>query len=780
MSNTPAQDHPTPDRAAQLLDRVASLYSITLCEHADIRSRLANLGLEDACVLDAFNAGYSNGTLLNTIPARGTLRSELGALGILGRKGRKLVEEFTGHITFPVLDANGNTSGIMAERPDLDAADMLTVPAEGLHIWNRAAARRHTDLLLTGSVLDALALFVSGVENTVAAPRDSWLDSVSMLHGEGVGRVTALVTEADPDTPVPGPQISLPNCIRPVALLAQNGKQALCDAVAVALRDSGVESSAAKSMSGSDGLCLTLGPRAYRVLALKRGPNVLRATIRAEFAGRLHVDTLNLYRASVRKALCADLVRAFDQPPELIDSEIAKLIIACEQHEPEEQASVASVGPPPVSPEERERAEALGRSSDLLDRIRQDCEHCGLVGETDGKLLCYLAAVSRKLPEPLSVLILSSSGAGKSALQNVTLSLCPPEDVVKLTSLTGRALFYQDQGSLRHKVLALEEVAGAGEAAYAIRNLISAGELVISTTVRDRTTGRLTTTENRVEGPTAVFCTTTKPTVDPETRSRFFVLGIDESCEQTASILAWQRAREAVVASTGSTDVDDIRAVHRNFQRLLRPIRVVNPLAPLLTYGTSRLQARRDQPKYLGLIRAIAFLRQMSKPIKTWSVEGEEPFEYVEADLDDVRAANALMTATLGGGLDELSSPARDLLLTIERFVHERSRELDTPPIPRASVTFTRRDLREHCGWSNYRVHTYLGELAELQYVLAESSRSGVCHRYRLAHDGGGAEVDGLGLGLKSVEQLERELAELPDPHDYSGTVRPKNHSATS
>ena len=433
-----------------------------------------------------------------------------------------------------------------------------------------------------------------------------------------------------------------------------------------------------------------------------------------------------------------------------------------------------------MSPEEREQAESLGRSPDLLDRIRQDCEHCGLVGETDSKLLCYLAAVSRKLTEPLSVLILSSSGAGKSALQNVTLSLCPPEDVVKLTSLTGRALFYQDQGSLRHKVLALEEVAGAGEAAYAIRSLISAGELVISTTVRDRTTGRLTTTENRVEGPTAVFCTTTKPTVDPETRSRFFVLGIDESCEQTASILAWQRSREAAVVSGRDNDVDAIRTVHRNFQRLLRPLRVVNLLAPLLTYGTSRLQSRRDQPKYLGLIRAIAFLRQMSKPIKTWSVEGEEPFEYVEVDLEDVRAANALMTATLGKGVDELSSPARDLLLAIERFVSERSQELGTPPIPRSSVTFTRRDLREHCGWSNYRVHTYLGELAELQYVLVESSRSGVCHRYRLAHDGGGAEAGRSGLGLKNIEQIERELAELSDPHDHSGTVRPDNQNANS
>ena len=110
--------------------------------------------------------------------------------------------------------------------------------------------------------------------------------------------------------------------------------------------------------------------------------------------------------------------------------------------------------------------------------------------------------------QPLSVLILSSSGAGKSALQDATLAFCPPEDVVRLTSLTGKALFYQDPTSLRHRLLALAETAGGEEAVYAIRSLISEGELVVSTTVRDRGSGRPTTVENRVEGPTAVFCTT--------------------------------------------------------------------------------------------------------------------------------------------------------------------------------------------------------------------------------------------------------------------------------
>jgi len=92
-----------------------------------------------------------------------------------------------------------------------------------------------------------------------------------------------------------------------------------------------------------------------------------------------------------------------------------------------------------------------------------------------------------------------SSGADKTALQDATLLFCPPEDVVKLTSLTGKALFYKGRTSLKHKILAVEEGVGIQEATYAIRNLVTAKELVIEAAVKDFTTGRITTMENRVE-----------------------------------------------------------------------------------------------------------------------------------------------------------------------------------------------------------------------------------------------------------------------------------------
>ena len=102
-------------------------------------------------------------------------------------------------------------------------------------------------------------------------------------------------------------------------------------------------------------------------------------------------------------------------------------------------------------------------------------------------------------------------------------------------------MFYKGEDSLRHKVLAVEELAGAQGADYAIRNLISAKKLVIESTIKNPLTGKLETQVNTVHGPTAVFQTTTNPRTDAETRSRFILISVDESPEQTRAILEAQR-----------------------------------------------------------------------------------------------------------------------------------------------------------------------------------------------------------------------------------------------
>ena len=149
------------------------------------------------------------------------------------------------------------------------------------------------------------------------------------------------------------------------------------------------------------------------------------------------------------------------------------------------------------------------KNPDLLDELLADFETIGYTGEAMNRLLCYIAAVSRKMDEPLSVMIQSRSAAGKSFLQDTVLSLIPIDEVIKYTRLTDQALFYKESDSLYHKILAIEELDGTSGAIYSIRSIQSSKKITIAYKGKDAATGKLKTEENTVEGPLMVFITTT-------------------------------------------------------------------------------------------------------------------------------------------------------------------------------------------------------------------------------------------------------------------------------
>ncbi len=120
---------------------------------------------------------------------------------------------------------------------------------------------------------------------------------------------------------------------------------------------------------------------------------------------------------------------------------------------------------PPMSDAQQQAALDLLRDPKLIARIDRDFDTCGLVGEQANRRVCYLTCVARLLPRPLSVLIQSSSGTGKTTLQDAVLRLMPAEQTVRLSALTTQSLYYIGPGALRHKILAIAEEEGVAQAA---------------------------------------------------------------------------------------------------------------------------------------------------------------------------------------------------------------------------------------------------------------------------------------------------------------------------
>jgi hypothetical protein len=307
---------------------------------------------------------------------------------------------------------------------------------------------------------------------------------------------------------------------------------------------------------------------------------------------------------------------------------------------------------------------------------------------------------------------------------------------------------------LKHKVLALEEHAGAEEADYAIRNLISAKKLVKEATIKDPMTGRLITMRNVVEGPCAVFKTTTKADTDTETKSRFIITSIDESLAQTKAILEAQRNSHTLEGLRRKKQRASVIHRHHAFQCLLKPMLVINPYETLLTYTEDRLLVHRDNPKYLHLIVAVTFLYQLQRPVKN----DPELGDYIETTLDDIAIAHDLAHKIFGQSLDDLSRPGRQLLSLVWQYAQKQAASLKTTE---DKITFGRRELREALKWSEYQLRTYLTELEQLEYVWPISGRQGQPFKYKLLYQGEGETGERFLPGLKPLEQLRQEAERL-------------------
>jgi hypothetical protein len=304
--------------------------------------------------------------------------------------------------------------------------------------------------------------------------------------------------------------------------------------------------------------------------------------------------------------------------------------------------------------------------------------------------------------------------------------------------------------NLRHKILALVEEEGAARASYALKLLQSEGELTIASTGKDPATGNLVTQEYRVEGPVMIFLTTTAADLDEELQNRCLVFAIDEGREQTRAIHRLQRERRTLEGLIARAERDDLIAVHRNAQRLLRPLAVLNPYARQLTFPDEATRTRRDHEKYLTLIDTIALLHQYQREVKVTTRKGKT-VEYVEATLDDIALANRLAHEVLGRSLDELPPQTRRLLMRLDEFVAARAKATG---IDRAGVRFTRRELREAIGLGDTQLKLHLARLVELEYLAVHRAVRANGFAYELLYDGQGADGRPFVPGLIDVERL--------------------------
>ena len=502
-----------------------------------------------------------------------------------------------------------------------------------------------------------------------------------------------------------------------------------------------------------DFYALTIGTREYRIGGLDKNSSleVLKITLRISCEGLMHVDSLDLYRDGERRKFIDRAAEETGLSKELLKRELGKLLLLLEQHQeqrlqgPSDDREEAQ----PLTPEEEAEAIAFLKSPNLLQRIGENYDQAGIVGEQTNLLSAYLAATSRKLHKPLAVIIQSTSAAGKSTLMDAVLSFFPPDEQIKYSAMTGQSLYYLGEANLKHKILAIVEEEGAEKASYALKLLQSEGELTIASTGKDPHSGRMETQEYHVEGPCSIFLTTTSIDIDEELMNRCLVLTVDESTAQTERIHALQREARTIEGILAQERRKDVQRIMQNAQRLIEPMRIANPYARELTFTTGRTRTRRDHEKYLTLIDTIALLHQHQRETITHTVNGRT-VEMLPVTLGDIAAANQLAPEVLGRSLDELPPQTRRLLEAIKAHVRDL---MQAGQFEQKLARFTRREIRERTGWSETQTRLHFERLEAMEYIHRRSGRQGSLGQYELLTSAA-ETATGWQVGLIDVKKL--------------------------
>ena len=404
---------------------------------------------------------------------------------------------------------------------------------------------------------------------------------------------------------------------------------------------------------------------------------------------------------------------------------------------------------------EKEKATSIEflKSTELLIKTNELIGKSGVIGEEVNRLLMYLIFTSRKREQPLHVISLGSSGVGKTHLQEKVGELIPEEERVSITTLSENAFYYFGKQELKHKVILIEDLDGAENALYPLRELQSK-KRIVKTIVQKNNKGETKTVYLVVEGPVCVAGCTTKEHIYEDNANRSFLLYLDESTEQDEKIMQYQRQLSA--GEINNYNQKEIQEFLQNTQRILQPIKVINPFANKLSLPLAVFKPRRTNNHYLQFIEAITFYYQYQREKKYDKETGEE---FIETTLEDIENANTLLKEVLLRKSDELTGSCRNYLELLKSYLKSKKKK-----------QFTNREARQALRVNPSNQKRYNLQLQLGYYIKKVEGKKATGYHYEIVST---IEYNQLQTQVNSV--LDATLKKLQKRFSSSKVVQTKN-----
>ena len=398
-----------------------------------------------------------------------------------------------------------------------------------------------------------------------------------------------------------------------------------------------------------------------------------------------------------------------------------------------------------LTTEERAAAENFLKSPNLMERTNDTIGKSGMIGEENNRLLMYIIFTSRKLSHPLHIISLGASGTGKTHLQEKVSELIPEEDKLEITSLSENAFYYFGQRELSNKLILIEDLEGAMNVLFPLRELQSKKRISKTVTFKD-TRGMTKTITLTVEGPVSVAGCTTRERIYEDNANRSFLIYLDESEAQDEKIMHYQKMKSAGLINTEKET--EAVSLLKNGQRILSPIAVRNPYAPKLELPKEVLKPRRTNKHYLDFIEAVTFYHQLQREQKADEQTGEI---YIETNLEDIQNANYLLKEILLRKADTLSGACRNYFEQLK--IHLAATK---------QSSFTNRSLGQELRIAHSTIKRYHLQLLTSGLIKLQTNKKEKTHWYEITST---QEYEQLKISISNVlDEIYNKLKEQEKP----------------
>lgn len=428
--------------------------------------------------------------------------------------------------------------------------------------------------------------------------------------------------------------------------------------------------------------------------------------------------SIDLYNQVQREQVISAVSESFEISTTEATSTITQLITELEQYRLQRMEALQpkETPKPELTAAQREQAIHELKKPNLLQRTAQLIKESGIVGEQTNSLIAYLVYCTRKQAVPLHVMFLGASGSGKTYLQERISELIPEEDKIEITQITENALYYFKQEELKHKLILIEDLDGALTVFYPLRELQTKRRISKTVTLKD-SKGNLKTITLTVEGPVCVSSCTTKEKIYEDNANRCILLYTDQSRDQDRRINEYQTNLSA--GAVNKQREQQYRELFQNMQRVLKPVRIINPYANHIQLPEQVFKPRRTMTLLLGFIEAVTFYHQYQREQK--KDEAGQP--YIETTITDIEEAFTLLKDVLFSKSDELTKATRDFLEQLKLLLQQSGQD-----------SFNAKLVRESMRINPGNMKRYLAELVRYGYIKGSGNRYRGSYEYRIVN----------------------------------------------